>query len=494
MNGKAKRPSERPNFLLIMTDQQRGDCLGIDGHPVLLTPNMDGIAGAGGRFRRAYSTCPVCIPARRSFLSGQFPATNGLAGYEDGHEWDPEFSLPNVLRNAGYHTYLAGRDMHQYPVRKRYGYDHMVGMNDYRRWLDRQVSVDTFHPEGGFLGDYYSSGVMSSDWTARPWHLDESLHQTNWTVNEAMRFLQNRDPSSPFFLTVSFLAPHPPLVPPAFYMERYLRMELPAPSIGDWATPPAYGGLGYGPEHFRVHLQGEALRSARAAYYGLINHIDDQIGRLLDGFIGIDTSNTIVIFTSDHGEMLGDHYMWRKNVPYEGSARIPLLIRAPDGYGLKSRRVIDEPVCLEDIMPTILELAEVACPDMVDGRSLLPLLRGENVAWRESLHIEHTAGWREGDLAHLAHHTLTDGKEKYIWFAQDGGEQLFNLEEDPEELRDLAREPSAKERLVAWRERLVAELKGRPEGFTEGGRLVAGRDYPVFMEDRISRARKSQGQ
>ncbi len=483
-------PNQRPNFLLIMTDQQRGDTLGIDGHPAVLTPNMDGIAGGGVRFRCAYSTCPVCIPARRSFLTGQFPGTHGLAGYEDGHEWDPSRSLLQGLREAGYHTYLAGRDMHQYPVRKRYGFDHMVVMDDYRRWLDRRVPVDTHQPEGGFLGDYYSSGVMSSDWTARSWHLDESLHQTNWTVNEAMRFLRTRDPSVPFFLTVSFLAPHPPLLPPAFYLERYLRTNLPEPWIGDWATPPKHEGLGYGPEHFKVHLQGEALKSTRAAYFGMINHIDDQIGRLLSPFTGVDPSDTIVILTSDHGEMLGDHYMWRKNVPYEGSARIPLLIRAPETYEFDARRVVDVPVCLEDIMPTVLDLAGAPCPDDVDGSSLLPLMRDKNAHWREHVHIEHTAGGQDGDLAHLDHHTLTDGKEKYIWLTRDGTEQLFDLVRDPGERHNLVDDPAAADRLGAWRDRLIAELEGRPEGFTDGLRLIAGRDYPVFMEERIAAADK----
>jgi len=474
----------RPNILFIMTDQQRGDCLGIEGHPALLTPNMDSIAGNGARFRRAYSTCPVCIPARRSLLTGQFPATNGLCGYQDGHEWDATDSLPNVLRRAGYQTYLAGRDMHQYPVRKRYGYEHMVVMQDYRRWLDRQVPVDTFQPEGSFLGDYYSSGVMSSDWTARSWHLDESLHQTNWTVNEAMRFLQTRDPTCPFFLTVSFLAPHPPLIPPAFYMERYLRMDLPAPALGEWATPPEHEGLGYGPEHYRVDMRGEALRSMQAGYFGLINHVDDQIGRLLSPFTGLDPANTIIILTSDHGEMLGDHYMWRKNVPYEGSARIPLLVSAPKEFGFQRRQVLDQPVCLEDIMPTILEMAGAECPGLVDGRSLAPLMRGERAGWRPFVHIEHTAGWQEGDLSHLAHHTITDGKEKYIWLAQDGREQFFDLREDPNELHDLAGKPEAKARVDAWRERLIDHLADRVEGFSDGKRLISGREYPIFLQPR----------
>lgn len=470
---------KKPNILLIMTDQQRGDCLSIAGHPVLLTPNMDSIGGSGVRFSRAYSTCPVCIPARRSLLSGQFPSTHGQVGLIGGVEWDAAFALPNVLRNSGYHTYLAGRDMHQYPDRKRYGYDHMVVMNDYRRWLDRQVQVDTYMPIGNINGDYYSSGVMHNDWTARSWHLDEALHQSNWTVNEAMKFMQTRDPSCPFFLTVSFLAPHPPLVPPAFYMERYLRQELPAPLIGDWEQPPEYEGLGYDPSNYRVNLRGEALKSARAAYYAMINHVDDQIRKLLHPFLAPEKDNTIVIFTSDHGEMLGDHYLWRKSVPYESSARIPLMISAPERFGLKRRSVIDQPVCLEDIMPTILEMAGIDVPPSVDGRSLWTLMRGEDVPWREYLHIENSQGVLDDDLVH---HTLTDGKEKYIWFTQDGREQFFDLRTDPGELHNLASDPDTADRVANWRDRMTVELKDRPEGFSDGVRLIPGRAYPPVIK------------
>jgi len=129
-----------PNFLVIMTDQQRGDCLSIDGHPALLTPNMDSIAGAGVRFSHAYTTCASCIAARRSFMSGQFPPTHGMVGYREGVEWDAPPTLPGVLAANGYQTFLAGRSMHQYPSRKRYGFSHMVihdrfGNSDYEEWL-----------------------------------------------------------------------------------------------------------------------------------------------------------------------------------------------------------------------------------------------------------------------------------------------------------------------------------------------------------------------
>lgn len=464
----------RPSFLLIMTDQQRGDALGIEGHPVLLTPNMDSIAGAGVRFSRCYTTCPSCIAARRSLLTGQFPSTHGMVGYRDNVPWmNVPPTLPGALKAAGYQTYIVGRDMHQHPRRQRNGFDHMVihgWDSDYCEWLA------THEPPGS--GGHLGTGVMHNDWTARPWHMAEGLHQTNWTVNQALEFLRKRDPSCPFFLVVSFLAPHPPLVPPAFYMERYLRQDLPEPVIGDWAEPPPHDGAGSDPSPSRVHLRGEALRSCRAAYFGLINHIDDQIRRLLNPIDGIDRmtgGNTVVLFTADHGEMLGDHYLWRKSVPYEPSARVPLMIRAPERFGLQRRAVVDLPVCLEDIMPTVLEMAGVEVPDTVEGRSLVPLLRGERPRWRECLHIEHAP----------LHHSLTDGREKFIWFVQDGREQFFDLANDPHEMHNLAEAPAAAERVARWRRRLVETLKGRPEGFSDGNRLIPGRPYPPVLEARL---------
>jgi choline-sulfatase len=464
--------NQRPNILLIMTDQQRGDCLSAEGHDVLLTPNMDNIGYQGARFRRAYSTCPVCIPARRSLLSGQFPATHGMVGYCDGVEWDAPPTLPGVLRDAGYQTALVGRSMHQFPTRKRYGYEEMVTidykdpLNPYAEFLRLNAPVGNASWMGG--------GVTSNDWTARPWHLDESLHFTNWVVDESLAFLQRRDPSCPFFLTVSFIAPHPPLQPPAFYMERYLRTGVPQPIIGDWAEPPHDLRRGDRVAPNRVRLEGEALLSTRAAYYGSINHVDDQMRRLLNPVSGMPSmvgDNTIILFTSDHGEMLGDHYFWRKSQPYEPAARIPLLLQAPARYGFAPETVLDEAVCLEDVMPTLLDLAEVEIPPSVEGRSLVPLLRGESSLGREYLHLECAPNF----------HALTDGREKYIWLPATGREQFFDLEADPQELHNLAGDASQQSTLARWRGRLIKELQDRPEGFTDGERLIAGRAYAAAL-------------
>lgn len=458
---------DRPNFLVIMTDQQRGDCLSADGHPVLLTPNMDAIGGAGVRFSRAYTTCPVCVPARRSFLSGQFPSTHGVLN-NSSVEWEGP-SLPGVLRDAGYQTEWVGRGMHQTPPFKRYGFEHMV-FKDHRVKDDYDAFLARREPEGS--GGYYGTGVMHNDWTARPWHIDEALHATNWTVNEALSFLDRRDPSCPFFLVASILAPHPPLVPPAFYMDRYLRQELPDRTIGDWAEPPERNDGDASAE--RVDLKGEALRSARAGYYGLINHVDDQIRRLLnpvDGVHGRTKRNTVVIFFSDHGEMLGDHYRWRKSLPYEGSARIPFLIQAPERFGIQVGMVNETPVCIEDLMPTVLAMANVPCPEGVDGSNLLPLMQGVDDLGRDYLHIE-TAP---------TYHCLTNGKEKFIWFVKDGREQFFDLVNDPNECCNLVGSADWQGKVMNWRAELVKVLKDRPEGFSDGDRLISGRAYPGVM-------------
>jgi arylsulfatase A-like enzyme len=455
----------RPNILFIMTDQQRGDCLSIAGHPVLETPNMDAIAAAGVRFSRAYTTCPSCIASRRSLMTGQFPATHGMVGYNDGLEWNAPPTLPDVLRQHGYQTGLVGRHMHTWPRRKRFGFETILDNEDYDKWLVQQTPDAT---------PWFGGGVMHNDWTARPWHLDEPLHFTNWTVNRALEWLDHRDPSCPYFLCVSFIAPHPPLQPPAFYFERYLRQDLPAPHIGDWAQPPASGGLGDDVSNQFVDLQGERLRSARAGYYGLINQIDDQLRRLLNPVQGVSLRNnkdTIVVFTSDHGEMLGDHYHWRKQVPFEASANIPLLIHGPAALGLQRRSVVDAPVALEDLMPTLLDMTDTPIPDSVEGQSMLPLMRGEPIDWREDLHIQHSPEYQ----------AITNGRDKFVWYSNAGTELYFDLTTDPHELRNRVSDPDCADRVAQLRARLIQFLDGRPEGFVEDGKLVAGKPFAAAL-------------
>ncbi len=452
-----------PNILLIHTDQQRGDCLGVEDHPVLETPNMDNLALNGVRFSKFYSACPSCIAARRSLMLGQSPQKHGIVGYCDGVEIDNSVpTLPGVLAENGFQTFHVGRSMHQYPPRKLYGFDDMEltsgppasYFSEYREWFEENC------PKGGRNQGTYGVGITHNDWTARPWHMDEYLHPSNWTVERALRFFKRRDPTKPFFLSMGFIAPHPPLQPPQFYFDRYIRTGVPEPIIGDWA----HKDWGKSRDHVapdKVVLNEEERLTARAAYYASINHVDDLLRRIFNPVGGNILDNTIVIFTSDHGEMLGDHYMWRKSRAYEGSARVPFIITAPRNFRLTAGKCIEQPATHHDIMPTLLDMLGIQIPDSVDGKSLYPVLQGDNKKLRNYLHIEHAP----------YHHCVTDGKQKYIWCPNTGEEQFFDLLNDSGERRNLVENKKYEKQVKNWRSRLIKELKDRPEGFVKNGKL-----------------------
>ena len=475
--------AQGPNILLITTDQQRGDCLGIDpGAPACLqTPNLDWIAQGGTFFQRGYAECPSCIPARRSLMTGTAPAANGAVGFKSA-EWNPAHTLAGELSRAGYQTEMIGKS-HLGPPRKRFGFAHTQpadatrgSENDYVEWLQKHHGRTEVHPG-------MTHGVSSNGWIGRPHHLPEEQMHTFWCINQAMEFLEKRDPSAPFFLNISFIDPHPPLTPPAFYYQRYDQRQLPEPVIGDWVPPFAGAPKGLDPNAAKIKLPAHDLHCARAAYYGMINFIDDQLGRLLQ-FGGNILKNSLILFTSDHGEMLGDHNLFRKTWPYEASARVPFIARGPASWDLPAAQVCRGPVGLQDIMPTLLEAAGLDIPTTCSGKSLLPILRGEAETVRSVLHGEHSGCYDYED----GNHYLTDGHHKYIWYSQTGREHLFNLDEDPNETCDLALGDNAAEKLQPWRQQLIGFLEGRPEGFTDGEQLIVGRPHnqllPGYEPDR----------
>jgi arylsulfatase len=451
-----------PNIVFIHTDQQRGDCLSCEGHPVLETPTMDNIACNGVRLSRFYAGCPICVAARRSILIGQSPQKHGIISNANREIPDSVATLPGTLRQHGYQTYHVGRDFHQHPRRKLYGFDdnelvtgpQQAHFSEYQEWFARNC------PPGSENQGHWQAGIMHNDWTARPWHLDEHLHPTNWTVDRAMRFLKRRDPTRSFFLSVGFVAPHPPLQPPQFYFDRYLRTGVPDPAVGDWAT----ADWGHQRDHVapdKVVLNAEQALTVRAAYYAAINHVDTVLRRLVMGIGGRNLSDTMFVFVSDHGEMLGDHYCWRKSRPFEGAARVPFLIAAPAHFGLERGLEVEAPASHHDIMPTLLDMLDIPIPETVDGRSLYPLLRGERAPWRDAVHIEN-GGYQ---------HALTDGRQKFIWDPVTGEELVFDLVNDPQELHNLSQNADRKDLVEAWRKRLIDALRERPEGFVKAGRL-----------------------
>ncbi|MFC5653460.1 arylsulfatase [Paenibacillus solisilvae] len=480
MKSEAKTMS--PNILLITVDQMRADCLRAAGHSIVETPNLDDLARNGVHFQNAYSATPSCIPARAAIMTGMSQRSHGRVGYQEQVPWNYTHMLPAAFSKAGYHTQCVGK-MHVYPTRNLCGFhnivlhdgylhynrnytglpaaEHFNEYDDYLHWLKRQAGSDQ---------DLLDHGLdCNASTVTRPWHLPEKLHPTNWVVSESIDFLRRRDPSKPFFLWSSFVRPHPPFDPPQVYFDMYKDLDIPLPPVGEWVDEAAAEDGSSGPTTSFSKLDKRRLNRAQAGYYALITHLDDQIGRLLNslGEYGV-LRNTVILFASDHGEMLGDHHYYRKVLPYEASAKIPFLLYDPgDVLSLQRGKRVNEVVELRDIMPTLLEAAGIPIPPTVEGLSVLSLCKGDASDWREYIHGEHSGGA-------VSNHYMTDGCMKYVWFSQSGKEQLFDLLADPEERIDLAEDRSYAEQLLLWRSRLIQELYGREEGYSDGTQLIAG--------------------
>jgi len=459
----------RPNILLVTTDQHRGDHLGIAAHPVVETPNLDSLVQHGAYFPNAYSEIPSTTGARRCLHGGQGSHDCGLIGY-DATEWHERNTIAQVLADAGYHCINVGwRNMH--PVRKLYGFHVVIphdlrpGNDDYMEWLQRELGPDA-HERG--------HGIDANGWLARPWHLPERYHPTTWTTDVTIRQIQKRDPTRPFFLWCSHLRPHSPYDPPQFFWDTYIGRRLPPVPVGDWAGKHDMPNPGLGRTAWHGRLTDSQLQRVRAGYMGTVTHIDCEFGRMIEQLTryvlpeGID--NTLIVFTSDHGDMQGDHNLLRKTYAYEGSARIPFLVRYPAGMDLPSG-TFEQVMGLQDVMPTILEAAGVGVPDSVTGRSVLGAVRGE--PWRDYLHGEHSPCYALEEAMHY----LTDGKQKYIWFPATGQEQLFDLVSDRAELHDLAADPAFADAVAAWRRRLIELLGRRGDGFSDGEKLLLRPDH-----------------
>lgn len=474
--------STPPNVVLICADQWRGDCLSAAGHPVVRTPYLDQLASRGVRFDRAYAATPTCVPARAALMTGLSQRGHRRVGYEDGRPWEYPVTLPGSFRAQGYHTQAIGK-MHVWPERARLGFDDVLLHDGYlHHSYDRHRNVadyDDYTPwlqdQAGPTAAFDEYGLDCNSVVSRPWERPEHLHPTNWVAAQAIRWLHRRDPTVPFFLYLSFHRPHPPYDPPRWAFDQYAAAGPHRPPTGDWNDVWAPWREDSRADAYVARYPQDTLDRARNGYYGAISHVDQQINRCLQalGEFGL-TSNTFVAFTSDHGEMLGDHGMFRKGYPYEGSARVPLLLAGPASAGLDAGAVCHDIAELRDVMPTLLDCAGIPVPGAVEGRSLLPRSRGDASApVRTHLHGEHT-------LFGQSLQWITTPRWKYVWLSGEGHEQLFDLDADPEETRDLARDPAHERQLALLRALLTQELADREEGYVADGRLVPGRE-PVTL-------------
>lgn len=469
----------RPNLLLVTTDQQRRDTIGPDAPSFLRTPHLDQLAREGIRYDRAYATTPICVPSRISLLTGQSALRHGMVVNGASSSVLPPGAptLPARLGALGYSAAAIGK-MHFYPPRARHGFEELVLPDDYYRWARRQPGVN---PMRHGIGQNELHPAMAT--------VPEAQTLTSWLSEQAVDYIHyRRDPTRPFFLWLSYSKPHPPLDPPEPYYSMYRDAAIPDPVVGDWADdPPA----AFGRQRHRGsvdELDAATVRAARAASYGLVTQIDFNLGRVLAALQDVgELANTTIVFTSDHGEYLGDHRTSNKIFFHEPSAGIPMVVRPAAGDArVPAGTTVSTVASLEDVLPTLLIAAGGDVPgDDTDGVDLIGLAADAATgaaAPREVVGIAHGDAGPEDVPYYFA---LTDGVTKYIWYPEGGAEQLFDLGHDPPERHDLAPSTSTAD-LARWRDRLAAEVVARG-----GGHLLDAGTLPTVpvAEDTIAEQR-----
>ena len=437
--------STRPNIVLIQADQMAAQALGAYGDHAARTPHMDRLAAEGAVYDRAYCNTPLCSPSRASMMTGQMPSDLGC--YDNGDDFAASVpTFAHRLRTAGYHTALVGR-MHFIGPDQHHGFEQRLTTDVYPADLDmvpdweRDLAdrLQWYHD----ADSVYSAGISTA--TVQLDFDEEVEFRTLRHLNDRVRANQAAGEELPFLMVTSFIHPHDPYEPPQEHWDRFEGVGIPAPlhpEVPSVEADPHTHRLRRMSGFDRRDPTAEEVARARRSYYAAVSYIDDKVGRIRERLAELGLAeNTVIIVTSDHGDMLGEKGLWYKMSPYEESARVPLIIHGPEHLVPRGRHAT--PVSLLDLMPTLLELSG-ATPAAADGsagrgRSLLETARreaaGELRPEDRDVIIEYLA---EG--THRPHLTLVRGQYKYIHCPGDP-DQLFDLEADPHELRNLAAEP-----------------------------------------------------
>ena len=448
---------KKPNVLWIMADQMRADCMGIMGNEHVITPNLDALAKNGCLFEHAFTQAPLCGPSRAGLFTGRYAHAHGV-WWNGIHISDRFPLLPRILRENGYTTALVGK-LHFWPPGKDFGF-HYEELHEEGLPKDSPLSAyETFLKKHGKLEEYRNHNV---EWINRKnvtglCKMEEEFEETNWVSKRACDYIKSAG-DEPFFLYASFKKPHTPFSPLPRYAELYKDVDVPPPPFSreEWSTippripaTPALTG--------RHDLTPEELAQARRHYYALCTQVDANAGRILQCLedAGLKDS-TIVIFTSDHGEYAGEHGLIGKGECYDGALRVPLIMRLPGMTAKQDTRTEKNRTAngnrgsrystlVEniDIMPTLLELCGIDNPMTVQGKSLLPLLRGETTVHKEQIFSEWITHALSGNLQDLLDVTpcrtvkaVRTGKWKYVHYAGEPGE-LYDLKTDPGEQNNL---------------------------------------------------------
>lgn len=448
----------KPNILLVIADQLTPFLTGAYGHPVVKTPHLNRLACEGITFNAAYSPCPVCAPARAAMMTGRY--VSNIGAYDNAASFSSEEpTLAHYMTLMGYDTVLSGK-MHFIGPDQLHGYSRRFTTNVYPAdfsWVpDRGLDHQREHHHAR---NYVAGAIKVGGWN-QFLSADEETHfrAIQYLRAKGVRRAGNKPGGGqPFFLTVSYHHPHEPFWPPKYYWDLYEDAEIEIPNLPEnfqemrstldnWLN--TYHGIQKAPEL----LDPASLRYVRRAYYALVTYIDDKLGELLSilsetGF----AENTLVIFTSDHGDMLGEHGMVQKRAFYEWSSRVPLIIRYPTGIGAGQQ--VNTPVNLVDISPTLLDLVGFPEKDrfFLDGRSFSGLMEGKNEENRATFSEYHSQG------SHAPCFMMRKGRFKYIYIY--GYEsQLFDLTSDPGEWNNLANQPGYHEVALEMKDAILSHF------------------------------------
>ncbi len=465
LGGQTKRP---PNVVLLMSDQHRRDALGAAGNRVARTPHLDVLAATGVRFNAAYCSNPVCTPSRASLLTGLYTHHHGA--WSNTTPWPREHrTLAHYFGGAGYQTALIGK-MH-FVDSQTHGFDYHLDFNDWYQFLGPKTRLyaeelqyansgsglpqidDLWRDEGDpWTSEIVKDGREGSVAVGRVSKIPEFDHFESFVSRESVRFLRQHGREAPFFLISSFLKPHDPFMPAQRFADMFSpdKMKLPE-TWGKVDLKSAPKEVASAIENNRptpeVKDTVEALRRI-AYYYASLAQMDDALGRVMDALDELGLSeNTIVIYTSDHGELLGDHGLWQKFQFYEGSCGVPLLVRVPGVTPANS--VCDMPVSHVQIAATLAELCGFKTPPGLDGSSFARQLRRPSDVQPNTVYAEY-ASRTPG-----AKYMIREGDLKYTFRTHDA-EELFDLRADPAEMRNLALEPAGREQSARLKERLFA--------------------------------------
>lgn len=452
---RAQSAGRPKNVLLIMSDQHKPGALGVAGDKVARTPNLDAFARNATLFSNCYCSNPVCVPSRASLLTGLYTHNHGALN--NGIPWPFDHkTMAHMFSGAGYMSGLIGK-MH-FVDAQTHGFDYHIDFNEWYQFLGPRTKLyadELGHPNSGSglpqVNDFWEDfgdpwkdarekdGRQGAVSVGRVSKIPEEQVFDAFVARESVRFLKEHSRRQPFFLVTSFLRPHDPFMP----TQRFADMFRPE----DMKLPPTWGkvNLDTVPKEIRNTIEldrptpelgdPEVAKRRIAYYYANLAQMDDNAGKVLRALHELNLENdTIVLYTSDHGEMLGEHKLWNKFVFYESSVRIPLLMRVPGlPVGSQARTVVSN----VDIAPTLAELTGLHAPNKTDGHSFVEDLRTPD-------HTRDTTVFSEYNLGNpRAKYMIRRGDWKYNYYTHDIAE-LFNLREDPDEMRNLAALPQFK--------------------------------------------------